>query len=268
VILRCRVECARYNAIMNLIALESSSEMLSIAVQRGNKIFTAQHADSGKQNAELALPALHDLLAESHLAMGDIDLIAVGLGPGAFTGVRVACGLAQGLAYGLQRRVIGMNSLLLLAEGAASDARVQHESMNTIAVAIDARMGEVYFACYVRDATEPTGFREVVSPMLCAPASVSVITAPFVAIGSGFDSPQLSVQLRERLGTPAAFLASQYPAADALCRLAMRLYAKQADTATMVATEVAPIYLRNHVAMTIDERRQHHAAKLQTVQAA
>ena len=138
----------------NIVAFETSSESISVAVARGEQLVSREIADAGQQSSELALPTMCALLAEVGLAVSDLDVVVFGQGPGSFTGVRVACGVTQGLAYGLRKPVIGIPTPLALAE-AARRGGAEH-----IVVATDARMGEIYLAAYVVDASAPTGFAE------------------------------------------------------------------------------------------------------------
>ena len=134
---------------MNLLALETSTESLSIAILRGDKAF-AREVDAGQRHSELALPLLHEMLAEAGLKLPQFDVIAFGQGPGSFTGVRIACGLAQGLALGIGKSLVPVPTQMALAEQAAGEK---------VIVAIDARMGEIYFAAYRRDVEAPTGWK-------------------------------------------------------------------------------------------------------------
>ena len=238
---------------MNLLAIETSTERLSIAVLRDGQAF-ARDIDAGQRHSELALPLLHALLAEANLTLPDVDAIAFGQGPGSFTGVRIACGLAQGLALGIGKSLVPVPTQMALAAqtGAAQ-----------VAVAIDARMGEVYFAAYRHDTASASGWQEVVTPMLGKPDSLPALDGPgWTAVGSGFDVPALGDQLLARYGGRIAHVVhGALPRALDVARIA----ARQLETAGMGSAigpqHAAPLYLRNKVAMTIEERRQHHAAK-------
>lgn len=238
---------------MNLLALETSTERLSIAILRGENAFT-RDVDAGQRHSELALPLLQELLTEARLTLQDFDAIAFGQGPGSFTGVRIACGLSQGLALGIGKSVVPVPTQMTLA--AQVDAA-------QVIVAIDARMGEIYFAAYRRAAGAPGGWDVVVAPMLVKPEALPPIQGPdWVATGSSFDVPQLSGQLMARYaGQIANVRHGVLPRALDVARIA----AHQLETAGMSSAlspeQAAPLYLRNKVAMTIDERRAHHAAK-------
>ncbi len=264
---------ARYNAGMNLVAFETSSDTLSVAVTRGETTAAEEVADAGQKNSELTLPLMHKLLAAASLTLAEIDLVAFGQGPGSFTGVRIACGLAQGLAFGLGKPVIGLPSTQVLAAQAAHENADDQHAL--VIVAIDARMGEVYFAAYQRDESTDTGFVEIVAPRLVKPDQLPDLSTCWsangtaIGTGSAFAIPALRDALITNIlsmlpGFVVPTAPTLQPQAFYLSALANRLYDRQGVAATLHPRDAAPIYLRNNVAMTIDERRQFHAAK-QTV---
>lgn len=247
---------ARYNWVMNFAAFETSSETVSIAVSCDGQIFSRDIANSAQRNAELALPTLHALMAEANMVMADIDAVAYGQGPGSFTGVRIACGLAQGLAFGLGKGVIGVTSLALLAAQADAD---------NVIVAIDARMNEIYLAAYQKDQAASMGYVEVISPRLVKPEALAQLPLPihdYVGIGSAFDVPALAAQMHVAAGDKLKrTIHGAFPRAADLIRLATIALDKIGQDALHAPHAAAPIYLRNHVAMTIREREIFHAAK-------
>ncbi len=242
---------------MNFLAFETSSETLSIAVSRGEETYAEDIAGAGQKNAELALPLMHKLLNAAALSLNEIDVIVFGQGPGAFTGVRIACGLAQGLAYGLEKRVIQLPSTLALATQAHASGA--HEK---IVVAIDARMGEVYFAAYEHEASADTGFIEIVAPMLCKPDAMPVLDGAWCGIGSVFaDTTLREAVLRNAHGAIRTIVETPHPQATFLLNIAKHLYEKRGVVCTVAPADAEPLYLRNHVALTIKERQQIAAAK-------
>ncbi len=253
---------------MNFVAFETSSDTLSVAVSRGDVTTSEEIADAGQKNSELTLPLMHRLLAEASLTLADIDAVVFGQGPGSFTGVRIACGLAQGLAFGLGKPVIALPSTLVLAEQACANVDVNKyvnpstTDQANIIVAIDARMGEIYFAAYQRDDSTDSGFIEVVAPLLTKPNNLPELAGRWCAIGSAFADTALHDALIGKMaGGIHAVVTPALPQAFFLLTLARRLYARLGDACTIHARDAAPIYLRNKVAMTIEERRQFHAAK-------
>ncbi len=105
---------------MNLLAIETSTEFLSLAVCRGDAVF-ANHVEAGQRHAEMILGSISALLGEAGLRLGDLEGIAYGEGPGSFTGLRIACGVVQGLALARGLKALGVSTLLALAEEGAAD---------------------------------------------------------------------------------------------------------------------------------------------------
>jgi tRNA threonylcarbamoyladenosine biosynthesis protein TsaB len=247
--------------VPNLVAFETSSETLSVSVVVGENTFSEDIANAGAQNSELALPTMHALLKRAGVSLQQIDLVAFGQGPGSFTGVRIACGIAQGLAYGLGRRVIALPTTLVLAEQARVGAALAEAEVTRIAVAIDARMGEVYFAAYEVDSSLPSGFKEIVPPMLAKPDALPALLGECVCIGSAFAVKELANAIQRSALRVKQVIEPAMPQSFFLATLARRLYAAHGDAATVAPQDAAPLYLRNNVAMTIDERKALHEAK-------
>lgn len=238
---------------MNLLAIETSTERLSIAVFCGDRV-CARDVDAGQRHSELALPLMHALLAEAELEFRQIDAVAFGQGPGSFTGVRIACGLAQGLAFGCGKGVLPVATQLALAEQTGA-ARVM--------VAIDARMGEIYFAAYEQDADSVSGWRTLVAPRLATCDALPTLPlGECCATGSAFDVPALNAAIAARYGRQIKEIRyGMLPRAADVATLAARQLRRAGMESAIHPAHAAPLYLRNHVAMTIEERRQHHAAK-------
>ena len=138
---------------MRILALESSTDWLSLAIGDGTRwIERAERA--GTRASERALPLASALLADAGITLRALDGIAFGAGPGSFTGVRIACGIAQGLALGADLPVVGIASLMALAQAGWRARRDEQ-----VIACLDARMHEVYVAAYRRTAT---GFDAVV----------------------------------------------------------------------------------------------------------
>jgi tRNA threonylcarbamoyladenosine biosynthesis protein TsaB len=265
--------CDRYNLAMsrptNLVAFETSSETISVAVARGEQILSREIAEAGQLSGELALPTMHVLLAEVGLSLAELDVVVLGQGPGSFTGVRVACGISQGLAYGLGKPVIALPTPLALAEAAKRDGAER------ILVATDARMGEIYLAAYLQDASQPTGFSELVPPSLLKPEEFDALVVPqlpaqllagrWTGIGSAFDVPSLGGALMASklvsIGAPRLLV---FPSAAGLIRVAQRMLALAGEAATIRPHDAAPLYVRNKVALTIEERRLNAQAKAES----
>ena len=157
---------------MNLLALDTSTDTFFVAVQRGDAVW--QHSGPGAaQSSSQLLPAIRALMAEAGLAFGELQAVALGRGPGSFTGLRTACSVAQGLAFAARVPVLPVDTLCAVAE----EARVQHGCEELEAV-LDARMHEVYHAHFQwRDGQwlVPEDFG------LCAPAALRVAAGSVVA---------------------------------------------------------------------------------------
>ncbi|MEV8522046.1 tRNA (adenosine(37)-N6)-threonylcarbamoyltransferase complex dimerization subunit type 1 TsaB [Dyella marensis] len=226
---------------MNLLAIETSTEACSVALVHGDQVI-ARSEIAPRRHAELVLPMADSLLAEAGLARHALDAIAVGRGPGAFTGVRLAISLAQGMALALDRPVVTVSSLAALALEAP-------EGEGAILAVIDARMGEIYAASYRRD-----DLGELVAlddERVCAPDALVVPPAAgWHVVGSGWAT--YAGVLRERIDGPVLSERGHcFPQAEHVAELAVREF--QAGHA--LAPELAlPVYLRDKVALTLVEQ--------------
>jgi tRNA threonylcarbamoyladenosine biosynthesis protein TsaB len=242
---------------MPIFALETSTERLSLAIIDGEKLF-AREIDAGQRHSELAIAAITDLFVEAKMAIADVDVIAFGQGPGSFVGVRIACGLAQGMAMGAGKKLVPVPTQLALAEQAL---RVNPDTASVL-VAIDARMNEIYFAAYQRDVSEPTGWRVMIAPMLVKPHELPEIPptgeGTWVGIGSAFDSLTLGTVLEDRYknamhkNAKYKIIRAALPCATNVAVIAQRQLTR--GVGLVNPAEAAPLYLRNNVAQTIDER--------------
>jgi tRNA threonylcarbamoyladenosine biosynthesis protein TsaB len=231
---------------MNLLAIETATESCSVALLCGEAMLMRSEI-APRRHAELILPMIASLLEEAGLARGSIDAIAVGRGPGAFTGVRLGISIAQGLALGLDIPVVPVSSLAALAMQAPDDGAA-------ILAAIDARMGEVYVGCFRRKGPL------VESLSVEAVGLADKITLPqypqWNVIGTGWGTYHAALQARLSV-VPQWAESACYPQADAIARLA--LPALRAGHA--VAPELAlPVYLRDKVALTLAEQGKVGAA--------
>jgi tRNA threonylcarbamoyladenosine biosynthesis protein TsaB len=223
---------------VNLVALETSTEYCSLAVSRGAQLFERSfHA--GQRHSELALPALRELLRQAELEMQDIEGIAYGAGPGSFTGLRIACGLAQGLALAYGLPVAGVGTLLALA----------HECGDGKVIAcLDARMGEVYHAAYCRSGDK---WIEMHAPALYKPDQVPRAEGTdWVGCGSGFRAHG-AVLAQRYSGKLSHIDADAVPGATAMLHLAAPVFAAGEG---LDAAAAAPLYIRDKVALKSSER--------------
>ena len=223
---------------MKLLAIETSTEACSVALYDDGAL-ALRHELAPRRHTQLVLPWAEQLLASAGLRKSQLDAIAVGRGPGAFTGVRLGIALAQGLALALDRPVLPVSTLAVLAMQGQGGA---------ILAAIDARMGEVYLGRFVRDADGLVAAAG--EEMLCPPGQAPLPPAPVHGVGTGFaaEGGALVARLGETLsGCDAAAL----PRADDLARLAARAY----ERGEAIAPDaIEPAYLRDKVALTLAEQ--------------
>jgi tRNA threonylcarbamoyladenosine biosynthesis protein TsaB len=223
---------------MNVLALDSSTEHCSVALSHGETGFS-RHALAGQAHSEMLLGMVREVLREAGIDLRQLDGIAFGAGPGSFTGLRIACGIAQGLAYGARLPVAAVSTLLALAQASAAD--------RVIAV-LDARMGEIYHAAYERDGAD---WITVVPPNLCRPEHApDVPGSGWSGIGSGFAAYGAALDTRYG-GKLERIAVDVYPHAQQIAALAARMVERGAVT---TAAAAAPIYLRQKVAFTEAER--------------
>ena len=219
-------------AMNTLVALDTSTEFLSLAVAVGDSVRSV-HQHVGQQHAELTLPSLSRLLQEQGIGLDAVDAIAFGNGPGAFTGLRIGCGLAQGLALAHEMPLIPVSTLAVLAASV---------SASRVLACLDARMGQVYWAAYVDGV-------EVCPPGLFTPEDVPLPDGEgWLLAGSGAAVHEAA--LRVRLGAALAAVDGQAsPRAEALISLARggRWPACPPDAAELC-------YVRDKVALKTHER--------------
>ncbi len=235
-----------------IFAIETSTERLSLAILRGRDMYLRE-VDAGQRHSELALPLMRELMAEAKLDAKSIDIYAFGQGPGSFTGVRIACGLTQGLALGADKRVMPVPTQMALAETCGA---------GTALVALDARMGEIYFAAYRRDAIE-SHWDTVVAPMLVKPDNLPALAGDnWQGIGSAFNVSELADTLSRRYGRQLVSVnQTALPSAREIAIIAAREIATRGVAAALAPEFAAPLYLRNKVALTIAERAAHSLKK-------
>lgn len=226
---------------MRILALDASTDLCAAAL--GDGTVWVERAELAEQrHSELLLPMVRALLGEARLELADLDAIAFGAGPGSFTGLRIACGVAQGLALGANLPVIGIATLEAMAETAR-----QRTGCTRVIAALDARMQEVYVAAYEHDGTR---WQTSLAPAVLPPSAVTLPAGEgWFGVGNGFAAYPA---LRERLaGILAACDEDILPTAIAIGSLALpRLAAGEG----VDAREAAPQYVRHRVALTSAER--------------
>lgn len=246
-----------------LLALDTSTEFCSVALlvdlARSDAEPDVQflHEDTGPVSSTRLLPAIAELFAACGLKLADCDAIAFGSGPGSFTGLRTATGVAQGLAFGLNVPVVPISTLLACAEL----ARLAEPSAKRVLVAIDARMNEAYWAEYRWD--EASGDWATLHPAsLDSPEAIASPAEPFTLAGNA------AAAFGERLQASTSALCRidvhAVPHALAVAHAGLRAFKAGR---TVPADQAAPEYIRNKVAQTTAERTQARAEKDATAQA-
>lgn len=250
---------------MNLLAFETSTRWVSVALSHNGNLIE-RHAELPNSGSEVLLPWVHALLAESGITLKQLDGVAFGAGPGGFTGLRLGCGVAQGLAWGLDRPVLPVGTLAALALN-AGDGKVW--------TVLDARMNEVYAAAYrvsgvrvrelmaprcsspqvgaeafaVKIAADPgsSGHLCAVSPAPTCEEGDEGVAVAWHGVGDGFEtySDLLGAlpEVRIKRGV--------WPSAGAIARLAAP---ELAAGRGLLASEAQPLYVRDKVALTTAER--------------
>lgn len=229
---------------MRILALDTSSEFCSVALWRDG-VASERSEQVGQKHSERLMDMLHTLLCDADVKLAQLDGIAFGMGPGSFTGVRIACGVTQGLALGADLPVVGICTLQALAE-ASGQARV--------IAALDARMNEIYLAVY----EQVNGvWVTVVEPCLCKPEHTPAVSGEgWFGAGSGFiaHGAALQASYAEQLcGVDGSIV----PQASAVAKLAAIQFALGLGVDAALAT---PLYLRDKVALKTHEREDARAA--------
>lgn len=257
-----------------VLAFDTSTERLAAALQAGASRFT-RVAEGGAAASATLLPLLHALLAEAGLGLRDLGAIAFGRGPGAFTGLRTACAVAQGLGFGLGRPLLPLDSLLVVAEDTRRQALGTDDGEPfEVLVAMDARMDEAYAGRYRWQprAAAPGGgaWQVLLAPALVTLPALAATAAALAPAAPGARAPAVAgsalAAFGERLVLPpsCARWPQERDRAGALLRLAVAAAARGEG---VDAADALPLYLRDKVAQTTAEREAARAAKLQAAAA-
>jgi tRNA threonylcarbamoyladenosine biosynthesis protein TsaB len=228
---------------MKILAVETSTEYCSVALWQDGAV-SARCELVGQKHSEVLMAMLDVLLKDAGLGIKEVDGIAFGKGPGSFTGVRIACGVAQGLALGVDVGVVGVCTLQALAEASGHDK---------VIAALDARMGELYLAAYEKRNGE---WVTIIEPCLCKAATAPVVAGDdWFGAGSGFavnPSTGSGQALSAHYGTQLIGVDAQaVPQAGAVVRLAAGEFALGNAVDAALAL---PLYLRDKVALKTSER--------------
>jgi tRNA threonylcarbamoyladenosine biosynthesis protein TsaB len=224
-----------------MLAIDTATEACSAALLHEGRL-TERSERVGRGHADEILGMVDAVLREAGIGIGAVGGIAVTIGPGSFTGVRIGVSVAQGLAFGAGLRVVGVTTLEALAEQA------RRAGAAAVLACLDARMGEVYWACFEGRAADAAVGLGV--PAVGPPGSVRVpFSGPFTGIGRGFGAyPELHTLAGLQL--PAGATESLPRAAD-VARLGAR---RLAAGGGVDPAELTPLYVRDKVALTEIER--------------
>ena len=217
---------------MKLLALDTATEACSAAVWVDGAVLE-RYELAPRRHAALILPMVETVLAEAGLSVGQLNVIAVGRGPGAFTGVRIAVGIAQGIAFAADLPIAPVSTLAALTLGVARTT-----GQTRVAAALDARMGEVYWGVYaVADVdAEPLG-----EERCCAPEAVIAPPGEWFGAGSGW---AVHAEALARRLSVSGWQGDCYPRAGDIARLAA---IPSRRGAWLPADQALPVYLRDRV---------------------
>jgi tRNA threonylcarbamoyladenosine biosynthesis protein TsaB len=235
---------------MKLLAIETSTDTMSLAVQHGDVVFTHTGAGGAQASATL-IPAIEALMQHAGLQYAQLDAMVFGRGPGSFTGLRTACAVVQGLAFGAGVKVLPVDTLTALAQEAQILAQEAGIDASHILAALDARMGEVYVSHYDFDSV----LRNIYAgELLKKPQELAAALALRPTLLAGNIRPALDEDLSDAL--KALPYLPCLPTARALLRLSPSLIMAGG---LVEAHDALPLYIRDKVALTTAEREAHNA---------
>lgn len=219
---------------MKILAIETSTEACSAALEIDNSCIF-RHEIAPRKHTELILPMINSLFEEANIKVNSLDAIAFGCGPGAFTGVRVAIGITQGLAYPYDIPVIPISTLAALAQQFAKE-------YNHIATALDARMKEIYWGLY--ETNEHNLVQALKKEKVCSPMNISSPTkGEWIGIGTGWK--EYSSEIKSKFKCKILDIKYDvYPHAKNIIQLAKESYR---NGKFIPVDRASPVYLRNKV---------------------
>ncbi|WP_075185576.1 tRNA (adenosine(37)-N6)-threonylcarbamoyltransferase complex dimerization subunit type 1 TsaB [Teredinibacter haidensis] len=227
--------------MLRILALDASTEVCSVAVNNGEQVIS-RYCDTPKSHSKELLPLIDEVLREAGIALNNLDAIAVARGPGSFTGIRIGLGIVQGLSYGANLPIVGVNTLEVMVQGYRDQSRDDGSAIYV--PALDARMGEVYWAAYLsqQDSFSEKIISQVSSPEVLRKQLEQVGKArSVVAIGHGWTVEELN-------GLEVSVLQPEFkPHANAVLTLANQIIKKAGSLDHFSIAAIEPIYLRNEV---------------------
>jgi len=223
---------------VKLLAIDTSTEACSAALALDGEVIARYHL-APREHAGLILPMVDELMNEAGLTVRGLDALAFGRGPGAFTGLRIAAGVIQGIAFAADLPVVPVSSLAALAHG-----MYREQGMSKILTAIDARIHEVYWAAYRSD--DQAYMQLVGEELVCSPEHIPIPSGDdWYGAGSGWDAYLPALQSRLQ-GIVRGWEAQRYPAAHDVALLGEVGYARGEAVS---AEHALPVYLRDEVAV-------------------
>ena len=217
---------------MKLLAIDTATEACSVALTTDDEEVIERHHFDPRGHSDQLLPMVADVLAEAGLSPRNLDAVAFDSGPGSFTGIRIGLGVAQGLVLGLNLQLVGISSLMALAEGSAA---------NTVLPAIDARMGQVYWARLARDSSHAEGWIWHEEPQVSDPSAVPTLFDNEVRIGNGW---QRYCELEKDGKSIDYGPLDTFPCASCVAMIARRLLVSRTWNSCLVQH---PVYIRSSV---------------------
>ena len=217
---------------MNLLAIDTSTELATVAIAAHGKLYSEEQGCM-RQHAQFLLPMIERLLALAELSVSQLDGIVFGCGPGSFTGLRIACSVAKGLAYAHDKPMFPVSSLAAIACDVYYTEVVNRADVNVLAM-IDARMNQLYWGCFTGasfDVQQHVSFVNDIS----LDDEKSLILA-----GVGFES--YAEQLPAKVQAQIVKKITVYPKAAAMIRLV-----QSGQITAVSAAEALPVYVRNQV---------------------
>jgi tRNA threonylcarbamoyladenosine biosynthesis protein TsaB len=217
---------------MNLLAIDTSTESASVALSINGEL-RSEEQGAQRSHARLLLPMIEQLLTEAQVSLSQLDGIVYGRGPGSFTGLRIACSVAKGLAYAQDLPLYPVSSLAAIANEALF---IHDKPPNTNVLALlDARMNQLYWACFNQNGSEVLEQVSAAADIDCKAAET-----PLILAGLGYESylSQISQGLQARIRNHYII----YPKAEAMIRLVLTGTIKPVS-----ASEALPVYIRNQI---------------------
>jgi tRNA threonylcarbamoyladenosine biosynthesis protein TsaB len=230
--------------VPNLLALETSSAVCSVALLSSERLDCVA-ALAGQSHSGMLLDMVRKVLSEAELELADCAAIAFGAGPGSFTGLRIACSVAQGLAWGQDLPVVPVGTLTAMAEECRRAQQQDLPKGTRVLVAQDARMGEIYWSVL---AWQGGRWSETIGPSLSAPKDLEGAVGRDIAFGCGNAFELFPAELVPLVGTVSGPLV---PDARAIAQVAL---GPVLAGEVLAASLARPLYIRDRVALTSDER--------------